>query len=46
MTQVDLTTVAICEDEFEAVQQRINQKLQKGPSGRTYRIPQVHTKTD
>ena len=45
MTQVDFAIITIRPDEFAAVLQRFPTQVQKGPSGRTYGISQVITKT-
>ncbi len=45
MTQVDFAIITIRPDEFAAVLQRFPTQVQKGPSGRTYGISQVVTKT-
>jgi nucleoside phosphorylase len=45
MMQMDCVIITIRPDEFEAVLQRFPTKVHKGPSGRTYGISQVHTKT-
>lgn len=43
--QVDCAIITIRSDEFAAVLQRFPTQVQKGPSGRTYGISQVATKT-